>query len=53
MSFVNFSMSQTPWDVLEFSNQSVQAAGALQACCRPTAHPFYIHFRYVNMDVDS
>ena len=51
MSFVNFSMSQTPWDVLDFSNQSAQAAGAPQACCRPTAHPLYIHFRYVIMDV--
>ena len=26
-------MSQMPWDVLEFSNQSVQAAGMLQADC--------------------
>ena len=23
----------------------------LQACCRQTAHPLYIHFRYINMDV--
>ena len=52
MSFVNFSMSQTPWDVLEFSSQSVQAAGALQACCRPTAHPLYMHLKYVDMDVN-
>ena len=51
MSFVNFSMSQTLWDVLDFSNKSAQAAGAPQASCRPTAHPLYIHFRYVIMDV--
>ena len=47
MSFLNFSMSKTPWDVLEFSSQSVQAAGALQACCRPTAHPLYMHLKLV------
>ena len=51
MLIPNFSIPQIQWDGLEFSNHPVQAACALQAHCRPTAHPRYIYFRYVNMDV--
>ena len=52
MLIPNLLIPQMQWDGLEFCNHPVEAECALQAHCRPTAHPWYIHFRYVNMDVN-
>ena len=51
--YISQSHERNAWDVLEFSNQPVQAAGALQESCRRSAHPLYMHIRYGNMDVIS